>query len=58
MVTKKCPKCGRVAQVRVERTFKATEHRSSYSCAACGATWTTLHRADRRPPKRKHAWLA
>ena len=58
MVTKKCPKCVRVAQVRMERTFKATEHKSHYSCAVCGATWTTLSRPDRKPSKRKFVWLA
>jgi transposase-like protein len=57
MVSRKCPKCGRVGQVRVERIFKATDHRSSYSCTQCGASWTTMDRPERKPPKRKHAWL-
>jgi transposase-like protein len=58
MVTKKCPKCGRIAQVRVERTFKAMDHRSTYSCAVCGSTWTTTNRPERKPPKRKHGLVA
>jgi predicted RNA-binding Zn-ribbon protein involved in translation (DUF1610 family) len=58
MVQKKCPKCGRVSMIRVERTFKADEYRSSYACSACGGTWTTTSRPDRKPPKRKHAWVA
>jgi transposase-like protein len=58
VVTKKCPKCCHVAQVRVERTFKANEQRSSYSCSACGITWTTTHGPDRKPPKMKHAFMA
>jgi len=59
MVAKKCPKCGRVSQVRVERTFKATDHRTTYSCTMCGSTWTTAYRPDRKSPKRKTAmWFA
>jgi predicted RNA-binding Zn-ribbon protein involved in translation (DUF1610 family) len=58
VLSRKCPKCGRVALIRIERTFKADEHRMSYSCSACGASWTTSSRPERKPPKRKHAWLA
>jgi len=58
MVTRKCPNCGRVGQVRVERIFKATDHRTSFSCSTCGASWTTTHRPDRKPAKRKHTWMA
>jgi transposase-like protein len=58
MLSRKCPKCGRIGQIRVERIFKATERRSSYTCAACGSSWTTADRPDRKPPKRKHTWLA
>jgi len=34
-MSRKCPKCGRVGQVRVERIYKATERRTNFSCAAC-----------------------
>lgn len=57
MMSRKCPKCGRVGQVRVERIYKATERRTNFSCAACGSSWTSPPRAERKPPKRKHAWL-
>lgn len=29
MMSRKCPKCGRVRQVRVERIYKATERRTT-----------------------------
>ena len=45
------------SRVRTERIFKATEQGTSYSCAACGSTWSTAPRTERRPPKRKHAWM-
>ena len=57
MMSRKCPKCGRVGQVRVERIYKATERRTNFSCAACGSSWTSPPWAERRPPKRKHTWL-
>jgi hypothetical protein len=57
MVSRKCPKCGRVGQVRVERIYKASEHRSNFCCAICGASWATAQRPDRKPPKRKHTWI-
>jgi hypothetical protein len=44
--------------MRVERTFKAQDYRTTFSCGACGASWTTTNRQTRKPPKRKHTWFA
>ena len=58
MITRKCPKCGRTAQVRVERVVKAADYRTNYVCTRCGETWTTTARPPRKPPKREHAWFS